>query len=108
VNRLDRLDLLEKPRLVPVSDTAENFRLTQVRLEQTSAQHRAVIVKGAEARQYWKKVNETVTGTRKVREYDRIVQRAVNVARLHNDGLLEMRIQLYEEAADYRSIGAKS
>jgi hypothetical protein len=102
LKKLGRLDLLERPPIVATASTPEDLRLTQVRLEQTSPDSRALVVKAIEARQYWKKVHEEETATRKVKEYNRYIQRAVDVAKLHSNGLLEIRIQMYEEAADYR------
>lgn len=101
LQRLGRLDLLDNPPIVPIATTATDQRLVQVRLEQVSATLRALVIKTIEFRQYWEKTKETETATRKIKEYDRRLQRAVNVAKLYSDGLLEMRIQSYEQAADY-------
>ena len=98
LRKLERLDLLEKPPLVLGS---ANFQLTEVRLEPLAGSHRALIVKGLETREYWKKISERETNERKIKEYERRVERAVNVAKLYDDGLLEIRIQSYEQAADY-------
>src|ERR1035437_653250 len=98
LGRLERLDLLEKP---PVILGSENFQLTEARLESIGDRRRALVVKGLETRDYWKKVKETETDGRKIKEYERRVERAVNVAKLYDDGLLEIRIQSYEQAADY-------
>lgn len=99
LKRLGREDLLQSP---PIVDGAHEPALAQVRFEHEDKK-RGLVVKSVEIRSYWEKVEETRRGSRIIKEYEERSQRAVNVARLSEDGLLEIRIQSYERAADYEA-----
>ena len=88
---LGREDLMDKP---PVLDRPDELTLADVRIEPVVGGNR-VVVKTIERRSYRRFIDEEQHGNRITRTYEVIEDRAVNVARLHPDGMLEMRIQTH-------------
>lgn len=95
---LGREDWLSSP---PIIEEPGNLTIAQVRFEHGPTSQRSLVIKAVETRTYWEKIEETRQGKKMFKEYDEQSQRAVTVARLHSDGLLEMRIQSFERAGDY-------
>jgi hypothetical protein len=100
LSRLDRMDLLENP---PLLDQPKDLALADVRFEQRG-QERCLIVKAIEQRTYERFVGQRdESASRFIREYERFTVRAVNVVRLHPNGLLEIRIYSHRNTSDYEA-----
>ena len=86
---LDRALVLNKPS-VP--------QLSQIRWEK-----RKFVVKIIETRAYRKTIDEQRQGNKIITTEEEITFRAVNLFQLHNDGLLEMRLQSHRNSSQYRA-----
>lgn len=88
---IDSPKVLDQPRSPTISDVrwdaaSENLRMT---------------IKSVEQRTYHKFLGETDKGNTLIREYEAVRERAVNVVRLHRDGLLELRIASHTNSSKY-------
>lgn len=96
---LGRTDLLTEPDFLSVAGARG---LADVRIEKTSA-GRALVLKAVEARVMYKLEDEHEEngGRYRVKRYRRVEVRAVDVLRVHNDGLTELRIHAHDSSTDY-------
>ena len=90
--------LIGRPRIL---DQPSSPTLTDVRLDES------LVAKVVERRIYHRFVDQRTEGDFLVRRYRELAVRAVNVFRLGNDGLLELRIYRHENSSDYRNDVAK-
>ncbi len=96
---LDAESLLDKPRLV---DQPQSPTLVEVRWD-GPADEQSLVVKIVEQRTYQVFVGEEErVGGRTIREYQDEKVRAVNLFKLHPDGLLELRIQSHRNTSEYK------
>ncbi|MBS0357533.1 MAG: hypothetical protein JSR83_26910 [Proteobacteria bacterium] len=94
-NGLDHL--LVKPLVLEQPDTPQ---LVDVRWE-VSGIDTALIVKQVERRVYSKFVGTEPHGNQIHKVYEQVRERAVNVAKLHRSGFLELRIALHKNSSKY-------
>lgn len=66
-----------------------------------AAKTQQLIIKVVEQRKYQRLVSDEDDGHRITKIYERINERAVNIARLHADGFLEMRIASHTNSSEY-------
>lgn len=98
VKKIGRLDLIDHPALVYDPST---LALTEIRLER-GVYGTALVVKAVEKRVYDRFVGlHEKSANRFYREYERITVRAVNVFRVHANGLAELRIYSHRNTSDY-------
>jgi hypothetical protein len=99
LDRLGRPDLLTNPRIM---ETPAEPTIVDVRFEQ-GLYGRALVVKVVETRVHEKLVDEreATEGKRIIREYEIVSTRAVNVARVHEDGFAELRVYSHRNKTDY-------
>lgn len=91
--------LLETPRIL---DQPDEPTVSDVRWE-TANIDLSLIVKVIEKRRYRKLISQREEGNRLFVEYEFYDERAVNVARLHHDGILELRIGTHTNSSKYDS-----
>lgn len=96
---LDLEGLLQKPRLV---DQPHTPTIVEVRWQGDEGE-RAFIIKIVEQRIYREFLKEEAEGNFVVRRYRVEKVRAVNLFKLHADGLLELRIQSHRNTSQYES-----
>lgn len=89
--------LLKEPRLVAAPSSLE---ICDIR--ETSAPQGGLTVKAVEKREYWTRIGETLTNGVMTRKYRQETERAVNVARIHPDGLVEVRVFRQKNSSDYK------
>jgi hypothetical protein len=91
---------LDQPKILARSSKPT---ITEIRIE-TSDQLRFMVIKAVEERTYQQFVDELHEGEYVVRRYKEIRMRAVNVARLHDSGLLELCLASHLTATgDYKN-----
>lgn len=106
LGKLGREDLMDKS---VVLDRPNDLTLVDVRIEQVTDGN-LLVVKAIEGRLYREFIGEERDGNKITRTYQEIDARAVNVARVHPDGLMELRVQSYnssdydEHVADFWSL----
>jgi hypothetical protein len=86
--------LVSRPRIL---DQPSSPTLTDVRVEES------LVAKVVERRVYQRFVDQRVEGGFTVKRYKDTEVRAVNLFRLDDDGLLEVRIYAHENSSDYRN-----
>ena len=86
--------VVSRPRIL---DQTSSPSLTDVRWEES------IVAKVVEKRTYQRFVDQRVEGDFLVRRYRELTVRAVNLFKLHDDGLLELRIYSHENSSDYRN-----
>lgn len=73
-------------------ETPQGAEIVDVRWESDNGRDFALVIKEVELRTYVKYLRAEQRGTQLLKVYDRINERAVNIARLHITGALELRI----------------
>jgi len=86
--------LLSHPRIL---DQPSSPTITDVRLDES------LVAKVVERRTYQRFVDQRIEGDFVVRRYRELTVRAVNLFRLSDDGLLELRIYTHDNSSDYRN-----
>jgi len=94
LEKMGLLPLLSRPRIL---DQPSSPTITDVRLDES------LVAKVVEKRTYQRFVDQRTEGDFLVRRYREFAVRAVNLFRLRNDGLLELRIYAHENSNDYRN-----
>lgn len=91
-------DVIERPLLV---DKPGQATIAEVRRERGKGGDN-LVVKIVETRTYKTRVSEVEQGSRTIVTYERETVRAINVVRLHSDGMLEVRVYSHRNAGgDY-------
>ncbi len=90
--------LVDRPRIV---DQPSSLIITDVRVGAS------LVAKAVETRTYQRFVDQRVEGDFLVKRYRELKVRAVNLFRLSDDGILELRIYTHENSSDYRDDVAK-
>lgn len=90
--------VIEAPAIL---DQPETPTITDVRIEKDE-DAKSLIIKVVERRAFMKPLDEQTTGNIVTKRYERVLERAVNVIRLHKDGCLEMRIQSHTNSSEYQ------
>jgi len=93
---LNLLGLLDAPRFLEMPATPQ---IVDVRME--TEPKAAVIVKAVERREYQEFVGQTSSDGTLTKTYKTLEERAVNVARVRRDGLVEVRIFRQRNSSDY-------
>lgn len=96
LTRMDLLSLLDSPRYLDLPSTPQ---LVDVRRE--SLPRKAVVVKGVERRTYLEYAGQKASNGQLTKTYNELEERAVNVARVRSDGLIEIRIFRQRTSTDY-------
>jgi hypothetical protein len=86
--------LMSKPLIL---DQPSHPTITDVRLDES------LVAKAVERRVYQQFVDQRTEGDFLVRRYRELTVRAVNLFKLHDDGLLELRIYSHDNSSDYRN-----
>lgn len=98
LSQLGRSDLLNRPKIV---EEPPEPTITDVRLEQ-GIFGRSLVVKVVETRTYERYVGtQEPSANRILREYEKLSFRAINVARVHEDGFAEIRVFSHRSKIDY-------
>src|SRR5260370_24089687 len=86
--------LLERPRILdqPASPTITDVRLGE-----------SLVGKVIERRIYQRFVDQRVEGNYLIKRYRELTVRAVNLFKLNDDGLLELRVYSHHNSSDYRN-----
>lgn len=94
LNKMGHSSLVGRPRILdqPLSPT-----ITDVRVDES------LVAKIVERRVYQRFVDQRVEGGFTVKRYKDIEVRAVNLFKLHNNGLLEVRIYTHDNSSDYQN-----
>lgn len=90
-------DLLDAPKVL---DQPKSPTIADVRWDAASVDLR-MIVKSIEQRVYQRYIGEKQEGNMLLKQYERVHERAVNIVRLHRDGLLELRIASHSNTNKY-------
>lgn len=93
-------DLLTSPKIL---DQPSEPTIVDVRWSSSSTQvDLALIVKIVETRVVQRFLDESSKGNLITRNYEQVHERAVNLARLHRNGLLEIRLGSHSNSSNYR------
>lgn len=96
-------DILDAPRVL---DGADQPTWIEARVELTpNAQPKALVVKQVATREHLERLDEKREGTRMRVEYDIQERRAINLVKLHVDGLVEVRIQTHQRPNYFHEAG---
>jgi hypothetical protein len=95
--------LINRPRIL---DQPSSPTITDIRVELNGAR-RSLVAKVVERRTYQRFIDQKNEGDFLIRRYKELQVRAVNLFRLSDDGLLELRIYSHENSSDYRNDVAK-
>jgi len=101
-NICEKLGITSALRDVIIEELPERPTITQIR-EETCDGHHAWVFKVVEKREEKTFVGETTDGDRFRKEWKIGFERAVNVAKLHATGLLEIRIQSHISSSRYEA-----
>ncbi|MGA6988246.1 MAG: hypothetical protein WBZ01_19460 [Terriglobales bacterium] len=86
--------LMGSPRIL---DQPSSPTITDVRVDES------LVAKVVERRTYQRFVDQRIEGDFLVRRYRELTVRAVNLFRLSDDGILELRIYTHDNSSDYRN-----
>jgi hypothetical protein len=103
LNKMGHSSLVNHPRIL---DQPSSLTITDVRLAQ-EGHSRSLVAKVVERRTYQRFVDQHSEGDFLIRRYRELAVRAVNLFRLTQDGLLELRIHSHINSSDYRNDVAK-
>ena len=99
LNKLDLETLMDRPRIV---NRVPGLQIVEVRIEKSSNGNH-LIVKLVDTRRYKTMVSRLTEGNREVVTYELDEERAINVLRIGENGLTEVRIQAHRNAVDYNA-----
>src|SRR5260370_1040505 len=91
--------LVKRPRSL---DQPSSPTITDVRFD-LDGKNQTLIAKVVERRSYQRFVDQRTEGNFLIRRYRELAVRAVNVLRLSDSGLLELRIYTHDNSSDYRN-----
>ncbi|MEP6879270.1 MAG: hypothetical protein ABI865_10515 [Nitrosospira sp.] len=98
LDKIGIADLLESPKLI---DQPSTPTITDVRFE-TGANSKALVIKVVEQRIYDKLLEEQVLADDIfIKKYQKVKERAVNLFKLHKNGMLEVRIGSHNNSSNY-------
>jgi len=98
LDRMGLSSLVSRPRIL---DQPSSPTITDVRLDSDDGGN-SLVAKVVERRAYQRFVDQRTEGEFLLRRYRELKVRAVNLFKLHGDGLLELRIYSHINSSDYR------
>jgi hypothetical protein len=96
--KLDISDLLTKPRLV---ELGKGLQLVEIRIDKMHGACRALVIKAVDTRSHRVLVKREESEDEEILTYKVERDRAVNLIKVHSDGIAEVRIQSHKNALDY-------